>query len=83
MAAYREFLNNRRWSPNTLKIYGQHARRFFRWAEGRGLTLESIGKADIAAYATEVANEKSSHESIVYLTPVRGLLFPTGKLRAS
>ena len=60
-------------SPNTLKLYGHYARRFFRWAEGRGLSLESIAKADIAAYATEVANGKSSHESSVYLTPVRGI----------
>ena len=72
VTAYQEFLNNRKWSPNTLKIYGQRARRFLRWAEGRGLTLESIGKAEIAAYATEVANGKSPHESIVYMTPVRG-----------
>jgi site-specific recombinase XerD len=73
VAAYREFLNNPKWSPNTLKIYGTHVRRFFRWAEGRGLTLESIAKADIIAYGTEVANAKSPQESCVYLTPVRGL----------
>jgi hypothetical protein len=71
VTAYQEFLSNRKWSPNTLRLYGQQARRFFRWAEGRGLTLESIANGDIAAYATEVANAKSPHESSVYLTPVR------------
>jgi hypothetical protein len=73
VAAYREFLNNRKRSPNTLKLYRQHARRFFRWAEGRGLTLESIAAPDISAYFAEVSNNKSSHEASVYLTPVRGV----------
>jgi len=72
VTAYREFLSNRRWSPNTLRLYAQNARRFFRWAEGRGLTLESIADADIGAYLGEVSKNKSSNEASVYLTPVRG-----------
>lgn len=73
VAVYLDFFSGGKWTPNTLKLYGQHARRFFRWAEGRGLTLQSIAEPDINAYATEVANGKSPHESSVYLTPVRGV----------
>ena len=55
VAAYREILDDPKWSAGTRRLYGRRARRFFRWAEARGLTLETIAGADAAAYAAEIA----------------------------
>jgi hypothetical protein len=72
--AYREFLDDPKWSPNTRKLYRVRARRFFRWAEARGLTLKAIDTPALAAYADEIARTKSRQEAPLYLTPVRGAL---------
>jgi transposase-like protein len=58
----------------TRKLYRQRAAAFFRWAESRGLTLASIDASALAAYAEQIAAERSRHEASVYLTPVRGVL---------
>ena len=73
VCAYREFLGDTKRTLNTRKLYGNRARRFFRWAEGRSLTLDMIDAPVLAAYAAEVAAAKSQHEATIYLTPVRGL----------
>ncbi len=73
VATYLAFFDQPKWRPSTRKLYGQHARRFFRWSAERALTLESIATTDVAAYSEEVAGAKSPHEASVYLTPVRGL----------
>ena len=59
--------------PNTRKLYSHHARRFFRWAGERGLTLEAIAADDVEEYAAEVVRVRSKHEASIYLTPVRGV----------
>jgi Phage integrase, N-terminal SAM-like domain len=71
--AYREFLEDARWSANTRKLYGRRARRFLRWAKSRGLRLESIDAPAIADYAGEMSATKSSHDVSLHLTPVRAL----------
>ena len=48
-------------------------RRFLRWAERRERKLDTITTADLETYATELAVEKSKHEALIYLSPVRGL----------
>ncbi len=53
VTVYLIFLNQRDWSRVTRTLYRQQAGRFFRWADGRGLALASIGPADVAAYAAE------------------------------
>jgi hypothetical protein len=72
--AYEEFFDDARWSPYTRKLYGQRVRRFFRWAEASGLTLETIDRAALAAYITEFLVRKSTHDVITELTPVRAVL---------
>ena len=73
VAAYVGFLAAGPWRPNTRKLYSHHARRFFRWAGERGLTLEAIAAADVEEYAAEVVRVRSKHEASIYLTPVRGV----------
>jgi hypothetical protein len=48
--AYREFLDDPKRRPGTNKLYRVRAGRFFRWAKGRGMTLETIAASEIAAY---------------------------------
>jgi hypothetical protein len=48
--------------------------RFFRWAEGRGPSLESINAAAVSVYMAEIAVTKSSRVAGVYVTPIRGVL---------
>jgi hypothetical protein len=74
MGAYRQFVADPKWSPSTRDLYRSRAARFFRWADARGLTLQSIDTPALAAYAAEIAATKSPHEATVYLTPVRGAL---------
>src|SRR5271166_3036829 len=38
VAAYREILDDPKWSAGTRRLYGRRARRFFRWAEAPGLS---------------------------------------------
>ena len=73
VAAYREILDDPKWSAGTRRLYGRRARRFFRWAEARGLTLETIAGADAAAYAAEIAARRSPQAANLALTAVRGL----------
>jgi hypothetical protein len=72
VAAYHAFLDQG-WTPSTRKTYANNARRFFRWAQGRELTLATISAADITAYADENSTAKGAHVAGVYLTPIRGL----------
>src|SRR5262249_32295546 len=53
VAVYLAFFAEGEWSPSTRKLYGEQARRFFVWADGRGMRLESIVAADTVAYADE------------------------------
>jgi hypothetical protein len=73
VASYRSFLNESGFSENTRKLYVANARRFFLWAEGRGLRLESIKGNDVDAYASEVRTRSSVQTAYISLTPVRGL----------
>jgi hypothetical protein len=72
IATYSSFLD-RGWKPSTRKLYGQNSRRFFSWAERRGLTLATISAADMTAYADESSTGKGAHAAGVYLTPIRSL----------
>jgi hypothetical protein len=69
--AYVAFLNWPEWSGATRTLYRQHAVRFLRWAEGRGLTLGSIGTAEVAAYAAEVGATLSPRATSTYLAGIR------------
>jgi hypothetical protein len=70
--AYREFLYDPVRTPGTRKNYASYARRFFRWAESRGLSLEAIDAPALAAYAAEIA--AAMLPVSIHLTPVRGVL---------
>jgi hypothetical protein len=59
--AYREFFDDPVRSPATRKLYRQRAGAFFRWAESRDLTLASIDASALAAYADQIAAERSRH----------------------
>jgi hypothetical protein len=71
--AYREFLDDPKWSAGTRKGYRQSIRRFMLWAEGKGLALNTTTSAEVGAYATEIAARSSPQMEYVRLTPVRGL----------
>jgi hypothetical protein len=72
--AYQEFLNDPVRATTTRKLYRLYAGRFFRWAESRGMNLETITAESLSAYAAEIAAAKSQLEATIYLTPVRGAL---------
>jgi hypothetical protein len=72
--AYWEFLDDPVRSNSTRKLYRNRTAAFFRWAESRGLKLESIDLATLLTYKAEIGVAKSSHEATLYLTPVRGVL---------
>jgi hypothetical protein len=72
--AYREFLDDPKWSPRTQSAYRQSIGRFLRWAAPRGLSLEAVTGADLSAYAAEIAAQSSPQAASVSLTGVRGLL---------
>jgi hypothetical protein len=65
--AYREFLADAS-SSTTARI-----RKFCRWAESRGLSLEAIDARAFVAYRTESARATSSPTAAVYLSSVRSL----------
>jgi Phage integrase, N-terminal SAM-like domain len=48
--AYQKFFTDATWTPGTRRVYGQHIRRFCRWVEDRGLTLETIDSGDLAEF---------------------------------
>ena len=81
--AYREFLDDSKWSPTTRHSYARNARRFFRWAAARGLSLEAIDAPALAAYAAEIAATRSRHVATIYLSPVRGVLGHMARRAAS
>jgi hypothetical protein len=62
LQVYRGFLDNPNWSQGTRRIYGWQIRRFFRWAEARGLTLTMIDAAVVAEYAAEIPGTKSRQQ---------------------
>jgi hypothetical protein len=66
--AYREFLDDPTKTPSTRKGYTASVRRFFRWAESNGLSLEAIGHHDLDVYAFATAAPEPS------LSPVRRVL---------
>ena len=70
--AYRAFFDDPSRSPATRKLYRQRAGAFFRWAESRGLPLETIDGPALTDYGDLIAAERSRHEASVYVTPVRG-----------
>jgi hypothetical protein len=79
VATYTAFFEQGDWTRATRMIYQTNARRFFRFAAERGLTLGAIGHVDIDAYA----RKSSRHQATTYLTPVRGVfgwLFSVGVL---
>ncbi len=49
--AYAEFLERGDWTRETRAAYAVHIRRFLGWAEGRGLTLETIGGPEWTEHA--------------------------------
>ena len=53
--AYRGFLEDAKWTPGTSRVYGRHLRRFFRWAESEGLTMETIDAGHWTAYAAALS----------------------------
>jgi site-specific recombinase XerD len=69
VAVYRAFLDDPKWSPTTHRLYTARAKRFFEWAESRGLSLAHIAASDIAVYSAEIGAAKASG----HLTPMRGL----------
>jgi integrase len=69
VTAYREFVDDEKWSPTTRRLYAARAQRFFEWAQGRCLTLKCITAADIAAYGPEVGPTRAT----AHLTPVRAV----------
>jgi hypothetical protein len=64
--AYREFLETRR-------TYRSYIARFCRWADARGLALETITVHDVATYAASAAASVAPISLSNYLTPLRGL----------
>jgi site-specific recombinase XerD len=64
--AYRAFLDNGRLSANTRRVYGNHVRRFCRWAETCELPLSLIAPFDVAAYLRPF----SSHHAALQALPV-------------
>jgi hypothetical protein len=73
-AAYLAFLGQAKWSPATRELYAQHARRFFRWALERGLTLESLGANEVALYASALAGMRSAQAVGIYVTSIQRML---------
>jgi hypothetical protein len=61
-------------APGTRHVYASQARRFLRWAEGRGRTLDTITATDLEAYRAELAAEKSPRAASKQLSVVRSLL---------
>jgi hypothetical protein len=73
VTAYRAFPDDPWLRPGTRKLYRTRARAFFRWAEQRGLALDTIDLTTLRTYRDEIAAARSSHEAYIYLTPVRGV----------
>jgi hypothetical protein len=53
--AYREFFDHVEWCQSTRRVNGLRIRRFFRWADAHGLTLETIHLGDWAAYEASLS----------------------------
>jgi Phage integrase, N-terminal SAM-like domain len=53
--AYWEYLDDPKWKARTREMYGQHIRRFFRWAARRELTLQSITYASCAEFTASLS----------------------------
>lgn len=68
--AYCVFFDDAKWSPSTLKLYGLRGRRFFRWAEGKELSLAGIYAFDAAFYESELSRSSPG----LYATSYRSLL---------
>ncbi len=73
VTAYRKFLEDPKWSENSREEYRQHIRRFFRWAEARGLTLETINASDVVAYVAEIEAAASPQTAKPYVRTIRRL----------
>jgi hypothetical protein len=58
--AYRQFLDDATKSPNTRRVYGNHIRRFCRWAEARGLPLMLVAGRDVAAHIESLSRYAAS-----------------------
>jgi len=71
---YRAFIDQPKWSPSTREQYRRHVRQFFRWAESRSLTLESLTASHLTVYATEIGRSTSWQTARHSLTPVRGVI---------
>jgi hypothetical protein len=74
VAAYDAFCNNPGLAPATRRVYASQARRFLRWAERRGRTLDTLTENDLKSYRAELASGKSRRAATRYLSPVRCLL---------
>lgn len=84
--AYRSYFDDAIGNRNTRRNYASQARRFFEWAERRGLVLESIDAPALASYKAELAAATSPQAAEVYLVAVRGVfraLADTGVLAAN
>jgi hypothetical protein len=68
--AYGVFFDDAKWSPSTLKLYGLRARRFFRWDEGKELSLAGICAFDAVFYESELSRSSPG----LYATSYRSLL---------
>lgn len=66
---YRAFFHQDCLGSNTSQVYGSIIRRFFRWAEQRGLALETICSSDAAAFCDEVCRGSTAN----YLSAIRSL----------
>lgn len=66
---YRAFFHQESLRPSTRQLYGSIIRRFFRWAEKRGLALETICTSDASAFCDEVCCDSTAN----YLSAIRSL----------
>lgn len=66
---YRAFFDQGSLGSNTCQVYGSIIRRFFGWAEKRGLALETIRGSDAEAFCDEVCRGSTAN----YLSAIRRL----------
>jgi site-specific recombinase XerD len=70
---YVEFFTANIRNPNTRRAYERACRRFFGWAEDRGLTLAAIRPFDVAAYIEALQQDISAPSVKQQLAAVRML----------
>jgi len=71
--AFLEFFTARIRNQKTRKAYYRNALHFFRWADERSLTLESIRSVHVAHYIEELSKSKSNPTAKQHLAAIRML----------